>query len=81
MELTRSLGKKALRPIDSAEIQLSLESPQIGPHIEFEALKPLGVVERAEGLGRGVEAGEASVGAQPELALFTGQDTVDDIIG
>src|SRR5512134_3193986 len=68
------------QPVNAAKIELTISPFGEGTRIEFVTLQPIPGIEIPEGFCFGIKAGDAKVGAQPELAQGIFQDAVHNSV-
>ena len=74
------VGLEDVEAVDAAEEHLAPAVLVERPAVELVALEPVGHGEAADGAGLRVVAGDARVGAEPEVAVAIFQDAVDDVV-
>ena len=73
--------EEAIEAVDSAEDKRAARAGEVSAEVELLALKPVTVGVVLEGSGSRIELRQTAVGAQPELSVAVGFDSVDDVVG
>jgi len=76
-----ALRMEGVDPLDAAEEQFARPAAMVRAGVELVALQAVADIKIPAGSGRGVEAGQAVVCTEPQVALRIRQDAVDHIVG